>query len=393
MKRTRSIVIGAGILGSWIAYKLQTSGKEVILIDQYGGGNLLGSSHDQNRVIRGFYGGNETYTQMVSESFRDWKELESESNSKLYTHTGALWFIRDGIDESYPRNSIPISEKFGMNGYELSKSEASKQYPAVDFSGIQSVFFEEEAGYLNATQSCLSIQDLFIKKGGQFIREKITNWKNSSGSIESIIMKNGNSLSPDEVYLCCGPWINEWTQKILNASAVYVSRQEVLYFAHPLDYTKFDSSSLPVWVDFGEKIYYGIPGTEQTGFKLADDTRGRLFDPSNDDRNITEQSIHNARNFLKERFPSMGNQPMINAKVCQYSNTKDGNYIIDRFPELKNVYIVAGGNGHGFKNAPAIASIATKLSDSNFMPPDLFQFCPIENEGIPKDQVQSALSN
>jgi hypothetical protein len=30
---------------------------------------------------------------------------------------------------------------------------------------------------------------------------------------------------------------------------------------------------MPVWVDFGARLFYGIPGSENRGFELADDTR------------------------------------------------------------------------------------------------------------------------
>ena len=36
--------------------------------------------------------------------------------------------------------------------------------------------------------------------------------------------------------------------------------------------------------DFGERIFYGVPDVHGRGFKVADDTRGDLFDPTTSDR-------------------------------------------------------------------------------------------------------------
>jgi glycine/D-amino acid oxidase-like deaminating enzyme len=40
--------------------------------------------------------------------------------------------------------------------------------------------------------------------------------------------------------------------------------------------------------------------------------------------------------------------------VCQYEQTADSNFIVDRHPEAANVWLVGGGSGHGFKHGPAL---------------------------------------
>jgi glycine/D-amino acid oxidase-like deaminating enzyme len=40
--------------------------------------------------------------------------------------------------------------------------------------------------------------------------------------------------------------------------------------------------------------------------------------------------------------------------VCQYENTSNGDFVIDRHPGFDNVWIAGGGSGHGFKHGPAV---------------------------------------
>jgi glycine/D-amino acid oxidase-like deaminating enzyme len=40
--------------------------------------------------------------------------------------------------------------------------------------------------------------------------------------------------------------------------------------------------------------------------------------------------------------------------VCQYENTANGDFLIDRHPDFENVWLVGGGSGHGFKHGPAV---------------------------------------
>ena len=45
---------------------------------------------------------------------------------------------------------------------------------------------------------------------------------------------------------------------------------------------------------------------------------------------------------------------MVEARVCQYANTWNGDLLIDRHPEVENVWFAGGGSGHGFKLGPAV---------------------------------------
>ena len=63
------------------------------------------------------------------------------------------------------------------------------------------------------------------------------------------------------------------------------------------------SKKPPVWTDFGEKLWYGIPGAEWRGFKVADDTRGVDFDPTTGDRTPSKRGIESARQVLRKKIP------------------------------------------------------------------------------------------
>ncbi|MGB7081461.1 MAG: FAD-dependent oxidoreductase, partial [Candidatus Acidiferrales bacterium] len=48
-------------------------------------------------------------------------------------------------------------------------------------------------------------------------------------------------------------------------------------------------------------------------------------------------------------------------RVCQYENTTDQNFIVDRHPQNAKVWIVGGGSGHGFKHGPALGEYVARL--------------------------------
>jgi glycine/D-amino acid oxidase-like deaminating enzyme len=69
--------------------------------------------------------------------------------------------------------------------------------------------------------------------------------------------------------------------------------------------------------------------------------------------------VDEARAFLAERFPALRHAPLAESRVCQYENTSNGDFLIDRHPQWENIWLVGGGSGHGFKHGPAVGEYIT----------------------------------
>jgi glycine/D-amino acid oxidase-like deaminating enzyme len=79
------------------------------------------------------------------------------------------------------------------------------------------------------------------------------------------------------------------------------------------------------------------------------------------------------RQYLGFRFPGMKDAPLLETRVCQYEDTPDGNFIIDRHPEASNVWLVGGGSGHGFKHGPALGEMVAELVTEGKQADELFR--------------------
>jgi glycine/D-amino acid oxidase-like deaminating enzyme len=92
--------------------------------------------------------------------------------------------------------------------------------------------------------------------------------------------------------------------------------------------------------------------------KFGDDTRGPDFDPTGGDRRATAAGERAARIYLERLLPALGREaPLESSQVCQYENTPDHQYLIDRHPRVPDVWLAGGGSGHGFKNGPAVGAM------------------------------------
>jgi len=135
---------------------------------------------------------------------------------------------------------------------------------------------------------------------------------------------------------------------------IVATRQEVFFFGTPAGDARFEVGALPAWVHIGERLVYGLPSFERRGLKVADDTAGDEVNPTTLDRHPTTAGLARARAVLRARFPALANEPLTEARVCQYEASTDGHFLVDRHPGLENVWLVGGGSGHGFKMGPAL---------------------------------------
>lgn len=351
IKKGHIAVIGAGAFGGWTAHHLLKKGYDVTLLDVFGPGNSRASSGGDSRVIRGIYGEDKIYVDLVARSFKLWKRYQKQWQQSLYFPTGALWFFQ--VDDTYAQKSLPIVNQAGLKSEQLSKKEVEKKFPQIDLNGLKSFYFEHEAGYLPARHCCQVVLENFVKKGGEYKQLAVEPGKILNNKLSELILSDGSKLNADSYVFACGPWLSKIFPNALK-DIITPTRQEVFFFGTPYGDSSLFESNMPVWVDFGKKIWYGIPGADWRGFKVADDTRGAEFDPTSGDRTASETGLESARNYLAKRFPSMKDAPLLESRVCQYENSPDGNYIIDKHPEAENTWVIGGGSGHGFKLGPAL---------------------------------------
>ena len=121
---------------------------------------------------------------------------------------------------------------------------------------------------------------------------------------------------------------------------------------------QFSAGSLPTWLIQADEVY-GMPDLESRGFKIAFDSHGQRVDPDTQTRVVSAESIERVRAYVAKRFPALANSPIVETRVCQYENTSNGDFLIDRHPDFDNVWLVGGGSGHGFKHGPAVGEYVT----------------------------------
>ncbi|HZQ21912.1 MAG TPA: FAD-dependent oxidoreductase, partial [Terriglobales bacterium] len=110
---------------------------------------------------------------------------------------------------------------------------------------------------------------------------------------------------------------------------------------------------LPAWLVLRDAMY-GVPNIDFRGVKISCDRHGPRFDPDTGTRVPNPEMLALVREYLGRRLPAMKNATLVEARVCQYENTSNGDLLLDRHPDFDNVWIAGGGSGHGFKHGPMV---------------------------------------
>jgi len=351
------VVVGAGAFGGWTALALRRRSAHVTLIDAWGPGHSRASSGGETRIIRATYGTRAVYTKMALRALELWRA--HDPGRRLLHETGVLWMFGD--DDSFGHASARVLRDHGARFDLLSLSDASRRYPQINFDGIQAVFFEPDAGYLLARRACEDVVHRLEAEGGEFRPGAAVGPVVANGiALKQVSLQDGDVLEADAFVFACGPWLPSLFPDVVGAN-ITATRQDVHYFGTPAGDAWFTDRHLPVWIDFGDKQIYGLPSIGATGFKVADDAPGPTIDPTSGQREVSATGVSEARAFLALRFPSLADAPLIGSEVCQYENSPDAHFIVDRHPGAANVWITGGGSGHGFKMGPAVGEMVASL--------------------------------
>ena len=330
-------VIGAGVFGAWTAHHLQRAGARVTLYDAFGAGHSRSSSGGETRIIRSGYGPDQVYTRMALDSLAQWKAFEARTGQKIFLPTGVLLMGR--ATDSRLLDTAATFKRVGVPFEDIGAGEMARRFPQIALPEDGRGLLEPDAGSLFARRGVQAVVNDAVRGGVEFRAERVA------------AAKAGICV------FACGPWLPKLFPELLGPR-MFVSRQEIFFCGCPAGDMRFAAPSMPTWIDAAN--FYGMPDIENRGFKIGRDVHGPSIDPDTEDRLTSAGELRLVRAHLAKRFPALANAPVVETRVCQYENTWNGDFLIDRHPEHSNIWFVGGGSGHGFKHGPAVGRYAAQ---------------------------------
>jgi monomeric sarcosine oxidase len=357
------VVVGAGVFGAWIALHLARRGQRLLLLDAYGPANSRASSGGESRIIRMGYGADELYTRWAVRSLAQWKELFAATSPALFHETGVVWLARendqplDEVTAALRRCNVPFES--------LDRAALPQRFPQFFSQDLTGGVLETTSGVLMGRRAVAAVVQSAVAQGVEYHSASVATppaHSTTNSALPHISTSSGEAIAAGQFVFACGAWLGKVFPQILGPR-IFPSRQEVFFFGVPPGDTRFSPPALPTWLIPADEVY-GMPDLESRGFKIAFDAHGEHADPDTHSRVVSAEASQRVRAYVADRFPGLRDAPIVESRVCQYENTSNGDFLIDRHPDWKNVWFAGGGSGHGFKHGPMVGEyVAQQLLD------------------------------
>lgn len=356
------IVVGVGSMGSATCHALSQRGVRVLGLEQGSLPNILASFTGATRAIRLSYSEHPDYVPLLRGAYERWETLGDEAGRQLLQLTGALYLgPPEGEHVSGAQRS---AEEHGLAHAMHSHEDLQKNWPQFSLPENFVALHEDRAGYLLSEQ-CVVAFIAAALRGGADLRghQAVVDWSASESGVT--VRTATDTFSASHLVFTSGAWTNRTLGDL--GVKLKVTRQ-VLGWVWPSAPENFTADKFPVWVldgNEGTGVYYGFPmtpdGSGGVGLKLALHWPSVETDPDSVERGALPGDEDEVRDGLR-RFIPTGDGPLLAQRICLYTNTPDGHFIVDRHPEHANVSLACGFSGHGFKFSSVMGDVLADLA-------------------------------
>lgn len=397
------LILGCGVFGLSTAYSLTEDpsyeNTKITLIDRSTFPAPDGSSIDTSRIIRPDYA-DIAYARLGFEAQQRWRHewwgegVYHETGLALITnaedHDGES---KEGSEagQTYMQKSMANVRKLGLKiGTNASDGDVQ---PLNDRRDIQSIFKQPDpnaeqgdagdfgyvnwrSGWADAEGGMRNLHRKVVETGRvNFItaqvRHLLFSSSPNSSSVTGALLTTGEYITADLTILSTGAWtpslldlrgiasatgqilcyltITDAEQEILGKNPTFLNESNGLFIIPPRNnilkvarhgygYANQVSIPHPERPDADETITVSLPQTTYN-------------DPHPP---IPFEATQTCREFLAQAIPSLATRPFTHARLCWYTDTPKGDWLISYHPKYSNLFVATGGSGHGYKFLPVI---------------------------------------
>ncbi|MDO9002459.1 MAG: FAD-binding oxidoreductase [Aquabacterium sp.] len=350
------IVIGAGVIGSSVAYHLARFGAQRVLVldrTQIGAGTTSQSSG----ILRTHYSVREN-VELAKSSWAIFKDLAGylgdEDAASGLVKCGYLICAPEGPKLEPLRQALAGQVAQGIEVNLINRAQARELLPIAHFDDAALIGHEPEAGfadaYLTATSFARAARRLGVKimegvevqrllvEGGQ-----VLGVETSRGTFHSAtVISTQNIWATD---------IERWTGILTPVSA---ERHAVLALEGPQPYT----FQMPVFKDLGSPGMLYCRSYGGTQMLVSEGTVGETLPaPDNEQGDISLDYMVEVGEQVAQRFLTYETAGLASSWTGVYDVTPDWNPVLGRLPDVKGLIVGYGFSGHGFKLSPGVGRL------------------------------------
>lgn len=344
------IIIGTGSVGAATGYYAAKQGLDVLEIDAYTPPHTEGSHHGETRIIRHAYGEGGAYVPMVLRAQELWDELASMTDRPIFEATGVLnagpadsHFLQT-VRETAVKYHLPVDE---YNGQTVREKWPSWQLPA-DYQ----VLVERGAGVLHSQNAIETYVDLAkqLRVTQSFNNRVVRLDLDSDGNV--VVVTEQGMYTGRRVVVTAGTWVKE----LIPDLPVQPTRKVFAWFESEAELAAKNGFPAYTIEDWDGTQFYGFPATNGT-IKIGRHQGGQPITSPAERVPFGEVAtdVDEVKRMTDTFLSGVGS--IAHGESCTYDMSPDGDFIVDLAPGYKNVTVVSGLSGHGFKFASVLGEI------------------------------------
>lgn len=364
----RVAVVGAGVMGVSAAAGLLRGGAEVTLVERSGPGAGT-SSRGAGLVCEGMW--HPTSLALVRRSMEILGALGGEGDPFRLHVVGSSTLVPEARVPAV-RRLVARQREWGADARILSPAEARDlpRHGHLRLDDVAEVVHYPRDGwalprlYAEATAYALGAEGLAHRKGEARLRREG----------EGVALEvDGERVPADAVVVAAGIHARAVLRGAGLDAPLTPYRTQAVRFHHP------QAHEVPLLHDAVQGFYLrpGWPGQ-----LLAGD--GTTTTPEDPDRWRMEADagfLQDTRRRLRHRFPGFADGHLTDSWTGLDAATPDRLLLAGRHPDAEGLWLLAGGNGHGFMRAPAAGESLAALVLGRRPPVDLTAYDPARFRG------------
>ena len=364
----RVAVVGCGAMGAATGWRLAARGVQVVCFDRHSPPHASGSSHGESRITRTAYFEGPWYVPLLQETFPLWRELEEVSGAGLLTLTGALMIGHPSAEAI--TGALAAAGKHGLDARLLNADELRHRYPGHVFGAHDVAVLDMQAGFVRPEAAIAAMIERLMVLGGEVRRDTVvTAVESHPDGVE--VVTTGARDKFDAVVLATGPWM----PSLASWLPLTVERQVLAWLEIDRSANWLGPERFPVFIretdDLGD--IYGVPTLDGVSVKIARHHDGEATGPESIRRDVSDADLAPLQAFAATYLRGVTGR-VTRTAVCMYTNTPDGDFVIDLHPEDPRIVVISACSGHGFKFAPVVGDVAADLACDQHTSRDISRF-------------------
>lgn len=350
VKTAEVIIIGAGVIGTSIAYHLAKMGCSNVTVlekDSIGSGS---TSKCPGGIRQQF--STETNIRLSIASVNFFERFEEETGHPAdFRQNGYLMLATTEAELELFRRNVALQRKLGIDVHLLSAREIEETVPKLYVGDVLGATYCPTDGHADPYSVVQGFASAAKRRGVKIYEgTEVIGIRKKGQQVQNVLTDKGEFVGP-VVVNATGAHAAQVGKMVGLDIPVRPSRRH-MFITAPIDEIPKD---VPMIVDF------------QSGFWFRREGPGLIFgmrnpgEPESFNTTVDWGFLPKIAESVSHRLPLLRDVGILRGQAGLHADTPDANAIIGEVPEIDGLYLACGFSGHGFMHSPAVGKTLAEL--------------------------------